>query len=280
MSVACATLAFPLAGFHPADKLHFRTSIPLDRTRGPCQPRAMTGGSGADGQERRGGVAAVDRAIAILRAVGAAEGPATLAALAAATGFHKSTILRLAASLEAGGMLMRDPDGRFRLGPALLDLGTRFQDGAAPAELLMPAMRALALLSGESVAFYVPAGPARVCLHRVESPQALRYTVHVGAVLPLDRGSGGRVLAAHLGAGDALHAAVRARGFHHSDGERDPQVAGVSVPVLRAGGGIAGALTIAGPRQRLTPARVAEILPALREAGAALTRALGGAAPL
>lgn len=238
----------------------------------------MEAGTGAEGEERRGGVAAVDRAIAILRAVGAAEGPATLAALAAATGFHKSTILRLAASLEAGGMLLREPDGRFRLGPALLDLGTRFQDGAASADLLMPAMRALALLSGESVAFYVPAGPARVCLYRVESPQALRYTVHVGAALPLDRGSGGRVLAAHLGAGDALHATVRARGFYHADGERDPQVAGVSVPVLRAGGAIVGALTIAGPRQRLTPARVAEILPALREAGATLSHSLGWAA--
>jgi DNA-binding IclR family transcriptional regulator len=139
-------------------------------------------------------------------------------------------------------------------------------------------MRGLAEASGESVAFHVPSGSDRVCLYRIESTQALRYAVQVGSVLPMGAGSGGRVLAAHLGGTDAVHADIRARGYHHSDGERDPQVAGVSVPVFRAGGQIAGALTIAGPRQRLTPARVAAILPRLKAAGAAVTGALGGVA--
>lgn len=223
-----------------------------------------------------GRVAAVDRALAVLRTVSESDGPLSLAELSGTTGLYKSTILRLAVSLQAAGLLLREADGRFRLGPKVLSLGARFQQGAASAEVLLPEMRALAEASGESVAFYVPAGPDRVCLYRVESHQALRYSVQVGSILPMGVGSGGRVLAAHLGGTGPLHAAVRDRGYHHSDGERDPQVSGISVPVFREGGAVLGALTIAGPRQRLTGARVAAILPRLRACGAALSAAFGG----
>jgi DNA-binding IclR family transcriptional regulator len=224
----------------------------------------------------RGGVAAVDRAIVVLQAVARADGACSLADLAAATGLYKSTILRLAASLESGGLLGRGQDGRFRLGAASVELGARFQRSVGPEEIMLPLMRGLAEESGESVAFYVPAGRQRLCLYRVESRQALRYSVREGDVLPLDIGSGGRMLAAHLGAEGPLYDRIRACGYYHSDGERDPDVAGLSAPVFRAGGEIAGALTVAGPRQRLTPARASVLLAPLAHRAAAMTAALCG----
>jgi DNA-binding IclR family transcriptional regulator len=236
--------------------------------------------SGSPKEEaRRGGVAAVDRAIAVLQAVARAEDAMTLAALAAATGLYKSTILRLAASLEAAGLLRREADGRFRLGAGAAELGARFQRSAGPEELLLPLMRELAEESGESVAFYVPAGRQRLCLYRVESRRALRYSVREGDVLPLELGSGGRMLAAFLGAEGPVHDRIRASGYYHSDGERDPDVAGLSAPVFRAGGELAGALTVAGPRQRLTSGRVQALLGPLLATAEAMTAALGGARP-
>ena len=235
--------------------------------------------SGRPDPKRRGGVAAVDRALAVLQAVARAEAPCGLADLAAATGLYKSTILRLAASLEAGGLLARGADGRFRLGAATAELGARFQRSVGPEELLLPPMRALAEESGESVAFYVPAGGQRLCLYRVESRQALRYSVREGDVLPLGVGSGGRMLAAHLGAEGPVYDRIRECGYYHSDGERDPGVAGISAPVFRAGGEIAGALTLAGPRQRLMPARVRALLGPLAAGAAAMTLALSGPGP-
>lgn len=223
-----------------------------------------------------GGVAAVDRAIAVLQAVARADDASSLAALAAATGLYKSTILRLAASLEAAGLLRREADGRFRLGAGAAELGARFQRSAGPEEVLLPLMRELAEESGESVAFYVPAGRQRLCLYRVESRQALRYSVREGDVLPLDLGSGGRMLAAFLGAEGPVHDRIRAAGYYHSDGERDPDVAGISAPVFRAGGELAGALTIAGPRQRLASGRVQALLGPLVATARAMTAALGG----
>ena len=58
-----------------------------------------------------------------------AEEPLTLAALAAATGFYKSTILRLAGSLERFGYLVREESGAFRLGPSLWRLGSLYRGG-------------------------------------------------------------------------------------------------------------------------------------------------------
>jgi DNA-binding IclR family transcriptional regulator len=239
----------------------------------PHAPSSARGGPAA------AGAAAVDRALSLLFVLGEAAPEAlTLAALARRSGLYKSTVLRLATSLQAAGMVERQADGRFRLGAAVARLGALYQRSVAPAEVLLPPMRDLAAETGESVAFYVLAGAARVCLYRVESRHALRFAVQEGDVLPLDSGSGGRVLAAFAGvegAEGAAPAAVRAAGYHHSDGERDPQIAGISAPVFGAGGGLVGALTVAGPRSRLTPARAAELLPALLRAATAASAGFG-----
>jgi DNA-binding IclR family transcriptional regulator len=174
----------PATGAVAASALSASTKSPMVQHRGKSGRPTPTA--------TRSGVAAVDRAITVLQAVARAEDACSLAGLATATGFYKSTILRLAASLEAGGLLRREADGRFRLGAGAAELGARFQRSAGPEEVLLPLMRELAEESGESVAFYVPAGRQRLCVYRVESRQALRYSIREGDVLPLELGSGGR----------------------------------------------------------------------------------------
>ncbi|TIS12969.1 MAG: IclR family transcriptional regulator, partial [Mesorhizobium sp.] len=61
------------------------------------------------------GVAALDRAIAILDAFTIADRSLGLAEIAARTGLYKSTILRLANSLMRGQLLERLEDGRYRI---------------------------------------------------------------------------------------------------------------------------------------------------------------------
>jgi DNA-binding IclR family transcriptional regulator len=87
------------------------------------------------------------------------------------------------------------------------------------------------------------------------------------------------MLAAFLGAAGPVHDRIRATGYYHSDGERDPDVAGLSAPVFRAAGELAGALTVAGPRQRLTPDRVQALLGPLVATAREMTMALGGVRP-
>ena len=103
------------------------------------------------------GVAAVDRALTILRAF-EGEGdpePLTLAALARRTGLYKSTMLRLMVSLQAFGYIVQLPDGRYHLGPTPFRLGSVYQRGNRLYDHVMPVLRALVAQGTESPSFHV-----------------------------------------------------------------------------------------------------------------------------
>ena len=224
------------------------------------------------------GVAALDRAIAILNAFTPQELALTLAEIAARTGLYKSTILRLAGSLIRGHLLERLPDGLYRIGSGAFRLGAIYQRSVAAADILLPIMRDLAEESGESVAFYAPAGNLRTCLYRIESRHPIRYHVREGDVLPLSSGSGGRILAAFSGEAGEPYETIR-RSFHYvSLGDRDPDTAGLSAPVFGPAAALVGAITLAGPRTRISEAFIAEMKRPLLAAAARATRAFGGEA--
>ena len=221
------------------------------------------------------GVAALDRAIAILKAFTAADRSLSLAEISARTGLYKSTILRLAASLIRANMLERLEDGRYRIGAALFALGSIYQRSLVPADILLPIMRELSDLSSESVAFYVRSGDVRTCLYRIESFHSVRYMVREGDVLPLEAGSGGRVLAAFSGASGPPYDDVRRDFFYISTGERDAETSGISAPVFGPGRTLVGALTLAGPRSRVDSAFLERMKRPLLDAAARATRAFG-----
>ena len=221
------------------------------------------------------GVAALDRAIAILGAFTSADRSLGLAEIAARTGLYKSTILRLANSLLRGQLLERLDDGRYRIGPATFRLGALYQRSVVAMDVLLPIMRDLSELSWESVAFYVRSGDLRTCLYRVESKHPIRYTIREGDVLPLLVGSGGRVLAAFSGQQGEPYETIRKTYSYVSIGDRDPQTAGISAPVFGPGRTLLGALTLAGPSTRVDAAFLGRMKAPLLKAAARATRAFG-----
>jgi DNA-binding IclR family transcriptional regulator len=78
-------------------------------------------GAGAD--DAGGGVIAVRRALRVLEAFGVSDAQLTLAELSRRTGFHKTTVLRLARTLAADNYLVQKEDGSWRLGRAAGWLG-------------------------------------------------------------------------------------------------------------------------------------------------------------
>ena len=207
------------------------------------------------------GVGVLDKAMAVLGAVEAE--PRSLAELVAATDLTRATAHRLATALEAHGLLRRDDDGRFALGLRLIRLG----HGAAEAVPVWAAARpALAWLherTGESVQLFVRDGDARVCVESIESSRELRTIVPVGARLPLDRGSAGKV----------LNGTAPSHPWVQSVGEREEGVASVSAPVHGPGGHVLAAVSLSGPIQRLTRRPGRKYGPQVAEAAAQVARA-------
>jgi DNA-binding IclR family transcriptional regulator len=225
-------------------------------------------------------VAVLDKAVAILRAV--ADEPATLADLVARTGLPRATAHRLAVALEGHRLVRRTEAGCWAPGPALAELGRSGPDLADLAERHLTALRDA---SGESAQFYVRDGAARVCVAAAERASGLRDTVPVGARLPLTAGSAAHALLAFAPADEVtplLPAAsftartlldVRRRGWAHSVAEREAGVASLSAPVRDGAGGILGAVSISGPVERLGRRPSPDVIGAVLEAAASISRA-------
>ena len=161
-------------------------------------------------------VEAVERALTILEAFREGEEALSLAALAEKTGFYKSTILRLAASLERFGYLAREPGGLYRLGPSLWRLGSLYRRSFDLGEHVRPELRQLVEATTETASFYVREGNERVCLYRLNSPRPVRHHLDEGVRLPLQQGAAGRVLLAFDGGQGEPYASLRSQGHYVS----------------------------------------------------------------
>lgn len=182
------------------------------------------------------GVGVLDKGVLILRAV--VGEPLDLVGLQDETGLPRATAHRLAVALEEHGLLRRDPQGRFCLGFELIRLGRAAEDEFPLAEIARPVLTALRDVTRESVQLYVADGDGRRCVVSLESTHGLRWIVPQGALLPLDRGSAGRVLL-----GDDIAQSVE---------EREPGVASVSAAVRDRRGRVIAAVSLSGPVERLS----------------------------
>jgi DNA-binding IclR family transcriptional regulator len=234
-------------------------------------PKKAARPSLADSTAAPGGAAAVDRALTLLGAFRAGDGALTLGELAERTQLYKSTVLRLLASLAHAHLVLRQADGCWVLGAEVARLHAIQASTFSLEAVVTPALRALVALTGESAAFHVRQGEQRLCLCRVDSPQLLRDHIRAGELLPLQRGSGGRVLLACSGARGKLYEQIRRDGVIELVGDRTPDLAGVSAPVFGVGGELQGALTLTCPASR----RRAAFVPQVRDAARALSRTLG-----
>jgi DNA-binding IclR family transcriptional regulator len=211
---------------------------------------------GKDGVGGKSGVGVLDKAVAVLAFL-AEGGSASLAEVVEGTGLPRSTAYRLLSALEAHHLVGRW-DGRYSLGLRLLGWGNRAV-GLDLTAAARPVLAALSNETGESTQLYVREGDSRVCVASVErAGGGLRDTVPVGAVLPLGRGSGGKVLLAwaedeeRLSGMDAAElVGIRSQGWAESVAEREVGVASVSAPVFGPEGRLRAAVCASGPISRL-----------------------------
>lgn len=228
--------------------------------------------------EHGDGVAAVDRALAIVGAVAQSAEPFTLADLSRATGFYKSTLLRLLVSLEKVALVVRRSDGRYELGPYAHQLGHSYESAYRIDEMIQPILQRLVDGGSESGSFHVfHDASSRICILRVDSHHPTLDRVRVGDLLPLDRGAAGRLITIHRNRSVAPSAE---NVFTISMGERDGSCAAVACSVFDANSDFCGAISLSGPKERFTPDAITRLSNMVRQAARQGTEALGGRWPV
>jgi|TARA_Y100000815_G_scaffold161273_1_gene146318 DNA-binding IclR family transcriptional regulator len=225
------------------------------------------------------GVAAVDRALAILTAIEQSTLPRNLSEIARATGLYKSTILRILESLLDAGYIMRVEDSKYALGPSIMNLGLAYERSNPLRHIVMPVMERLVDTGTESPSFHIrQTSDERLCLFRMDSRHSTLDRVHAGDRLPIRRGAAGKVLLAfHPDEPDTPELKqIREECFAISLGERDKFCAGIAAPVFSSGDNLMGALSLSGPKERFGPEDIAKMKPPLLAAAREISEALGG----
>jgi DNA-binding IclR family transcriptional regulator len=256
-----------------------------------------------DGGFARGGPRSVGRVLELLGRLAAAPQGLTLAALAAATGAPKTSLLGLLRGLAAEGYAVQR-DALWRLGPEAMGLARAILAAAGDGDLVAtarPALEHLAEQAGETamLAVLAPDRRAMVYADKVESRTALRFAASVGDARPIHCTASGRVMLAFLPGpwpAEFLRSArltpqspasitdrralrrivedTRAKGYAVTLGEATEGVAGIAAPVFDARGAVVAALMLAGPIARVEP-RLALLARRVREAAGEVSRRLG-----
>lgn len=174
-----------------------------------------------------------------------------------------STVYRYLRTLTDFGFVERAGTG-FRLGPRLRITGGATVTSEELIRIAEPVLGMLAEETGETAVIARRVGDATVCLHEVQSRQALRVTCAPGTTLPLHTGALSRVLLANAPADvqDEVLAGMRearkvrrdlarvlADGIARSEGEVFSGTVTIAVPVMREDG-IVAALGVMAPADR------------------------------
>lgn len=223
-------------------------------------------------------VPAVDRAARILSLLKTEGREMTIAEIAAATGWHKSSVHKLLVTLNYHGLLDRDPmTKRYALGVALSEYGRTALNGLDVHHAAKSFLKALVAYSGETSALCLLRGTEITVVDTEESPAQVRVSLTVGMRAPATTTSNGKAVLAFLPEGQAAEilraeglpaatrksitkpgayrvdlAATRQRGYATDYEEYQEGITGVSAPVFDSRGLVIGALSLVGPAFRMT----------------------------
>ena len=243
----------------------------------PAAPPAPAAAIEAPEEKRGGGVQSLARAFSILEEVARSRDGINLADLSRKVGLHNSTTFHLVKTMVSLGYIRQiKDDKRYRIGRPLFALAANALDEIEMVSLATPVLEDLSRETGESGHFAVPMGDSVVVIARTAGAGAFQLTERVGVVRPAHCTALGKVILAafkpeqldgffrrvelaQVTPNSITDAAVlrkniddvRQSGIAFDDGEFNPEVRCIAVPVKDFTGKIMGAVGISGPIWRL-----------------------------
>jgi len=194
------------------------------------------------------------------------------------------------ASLEKQGFVVAE-SGRYSLSLRYLGLGETVRNRIEAIDVVAEELAGLAAEFGERAQFAMPEGGKAVYVHRETGSEAVTPSFDVGEYEYLHAVALGKAMLAHVPearvdavvdehglptyTGNTVDTReklfdhlerIRDRGYAVDDEERVRGVRCVAVPVLHDGGDVVGAMSVSGPKHRMTDERLEEsILDGLRQ---------------
>jgi DNA-binding IclR family transcriptional regulator len=185
------------------------------------------------------------------------------------------------------------------MGSKVLSWSAVYTSGLDVREKSRPVLEELHRLTHETVSLYVLDGTERVCIERIESPQRVRVTVHIGERMPLHAGSAGKAILAFASPAlvkqilthplERMTAntitnrkellreleSIRDSGYAVSHAERFTDALGLAAPIFDSGGNSIAALNVAGPLLRFTDNDVRKYAPKIIQLANQVSQSLG-----
>jgi DNA-binding IclR family transcriptional regulator len=235
-------------------------------------------------------VQSVDAALRLLALVHRMESVSASAA-AREIGVAPSTAHRLFAMLEQYGLVARDPATKaYRIGPWLVELGLAELTALDIREQARPHLRELVASVGETAHLVGLYGSEAVFLDCVECSAALRATSRIGQRLPAHCTAAGKAQLALLSAErltslyPSEHLAgltansmrsrvalfrdlerIRKAGYATNRRESETDLHAIAAAITDQSGAVRGAITVAGPPDRMKASRLREIAPVVQQ---------------
>lgn len=242
----------------------------------------------------------LDRTIAVLQAVADADADLAAAEIARQLRLHKSTVHRLLAVLEHYRLIKRGPEGTYRLGTRLIELGECSMARLKLDEHARPFLRTLVSQIGEGAHVTILTGTEMLSIASVEGRWSLQSLTKTGQRTQVHCTAAGKAVLAFLSddvCDDLISRLkltrntrrtlvkpsaiklelmrVRAAGYAIDDEEFEEGLRCVSAPVFDHRGHVIGSISTAAPVFRLRKEDVPGVARLVMAAARGLSEDLG-----
>ena len=222
--------------------------------------------------------------------------------IAMKSGLGKGTVHRILGTLKSRRFVHQDPDTKkYGLGIRALEMGSAVKKDEILRKAMRPALRDLLHQCRETVNAAILEHNEIVYIYRLESEEPLRFSLQVGSRFPAHCTSTGKIMLADLsdqdlcelyGGTDDLGRLtensirsfeqfmkeirdVRQKGLAFDLEETLAGVKCIAAPVRNGKGEVVAAISISGPRERMTKIKMSFFAPLIMEASKKISKELG-----
>jgi DNA-binding IclR family transcriptional regulator len=192
------------------------------------------------------GVEAVNKALEILNCFTERNEALTITKIANITGDHKSRISRISKSLENFGYIRKINSGEFKIGHSISRLYEIYDTSFNFKNSIKSELDFISGKLNETASLFVKQKDWRVCIQTSEPKKIIKHSIQIGTKKPLDKGSSGHILSAYHNLEIRDKERILKQGYSMSFGERDREIASISVPIFRTKKQFLGSLTVTG----------------------------------